>query len=81
MPIKTILSAAVIVLAAATSAFAQQMPNDRTGDHLFSYGAAPVAPSRVQHVERRARHRAAPGVAAPIDRTADHMLYYGPVAQ
>jgi hypothetical protein len=83
MPIKTILPAAVIVLATATGAFAQQMPNDRTGDHMFSYGAAaaPVGPTRVQHVERQVKHRAAPGVAAPIDRTADHMLYYGPVAQ
>ena len=84
MPIKTILPAAVIVLAAATSAFAQQMPNDRTGDHLFSYGAAapaPVGPTRVQHVERQFKPRAAPGVTVPVDRTADHMLYYGPVAQ
>ena len=83
MRIKTILPAAVIALATATSAFAQQMPNDRTGDHLFSYGAAPgpVAPARVQRVERQVKHRAAPGVAVPVDRTADHMLYYGPVAQ
>ena len=83
MPIKTILPAAVIVLATATGAFAQQMPNDRTGDHMFSYGAAaaPVGPTRVQHIAPQVKHRAAPGVAAPIDRTADHMLYYGPVAQ
>jgi hypothetical protein len=83
MRIKTILPAAVIALATATGAFAQQMPNDRTGDHMFSYGAAsaPVGPPRVQHVERHVKHRAAPGIAAPIDRTADHMLHYGPVAQ
>lgn len=83
MRIKIILPAAVIALAAATSASAQQMPNDRTGDHLFSYGVAPapVAPVRVQQVDRQTRHRAAPGVTVPVDRTADHMLYYGPVAQ
>ena len=62
MRIKTILPAALIVLATATGAFAQQMPNDRTGDHMFSYGAAPRRSARhgfsaLNGMSRTARRR------------------------
>jgi hypothetical protein len=83
---KMILPAAItVMMATATGAVAQQMPNDRTGDHMFSYGAAPVtsspAPAHVRAPRNSARPRAVSAPQAPIDRTSDHMLYYGPVAQ
>ena len=82
---KIILAATTIVLATATGAFAQSMQNDRTGDHLVSYGAVsatpvPAGPTKI-HVERHSKVRAAGTVNVPVDRTSDHMLYYGPVAQ
>ena len=84
MRTKMILPAALtLVLATATGAFAQQLQYDRTGDHMYSYGAAGPAPSAPMHArtERQAaRHHATP-VQYPIDRTMDHVLYYGPIAQ
>ena len=83
---KMILPAAVtIVMATATGAVAQQMPNDRTGDHMFSYGAAAAstgpAPAAVRAPRHPARLHAVSAPQVPIDRTSDHMIYYGPLAQ
>ena len=83
---KMILPAAItIVMATATGAVAQQMPNDRTTDHMFSYGAAPVtsgpAPVHVRTARNPTRVHAVSAPQVPIDRTSDHMFYYGPVAQ
>jgi hypothetical protein len=85
MKTKIILSAA-LVLAGATGAFAQTMQYDRTGDHMYSFGAQTVSAPAKTH----AAHHAAPaGAPAPLsmvpqvqyDRTGDHMNSYGPVAQ
>jgi hypothetical protein len=82
---KMILPAALTVMATATGASAQQMPNDRTGDHMVSYGAAPVtaapAPPRVPAPRHPAKAQAVSVPQVPIDRTSDHMFSYGPTAQ
>jgi len=84
MRTKLMLSAVLtLVLASASGAFAQTMQNDRTGDHLVSYGPVATAPTPAPRREPRhpARLHATSAPQVPIDRTADHMLYYGPVAQ
>lgn len=79
MRAKLTLCAALALALSATGAFAQQSQYDRSGDHMYSYGAATGyhAPAVAQHPVR-VRHTAH-DLVVPIDRTGDHMLYYGPI--